>query len=699
MTPTRTRTRPMPKHSRHRRRRLSGHPWRIFGPPVAFWALNIAAVTTLPRDAAVAIVAASGAASIGVGLANWRRWERRRWARPVRALARSLDAFNGDPERAEGLPHSPALSALVRPVRDLQRRVLELQSQLSRDGDRSLDVDESAELAALSIQPDIRMTRSGTFEPPTGMGEASMAATAEFSTLDMINRLEPRSLRWMESSHSEQLFLGWSLAELREKSFLEVVQPDDRDLARQQLRIAIAKGEGHGMVYRITTARGETRAVELNVGVRYGPDRRILHLRCHLADVTAKLLDETELRRRTVELIQANDQLRKINRELERLKDRYGDLYQNAPAMYFAVDRRGRFLECNETLVRTLGIPREALVGRPAADLVPLGRKPSELDPFAELSPSEPIEFETEWARADGDPIAIWVTGSPVASGDGRVRQFRCAAQDLTAKRTLEAELKLKNDHLARANVELSRKNKELDEFTYVVSHDLQEPLRTLIAFSDFLMSDQADRLDEEGKEHVRYIVEASRRLRSLIQDLLTLSRAGKVTAEFTPIDLAEVVAIIEADHAELLRSRGGEIRVVGPLPTIWGDRDRIGQLLANLVGNALKYNQDPRPTVSIGVEADEPGPMVTLSVGDNGIGIEPQFHSKIFLLFRRLHTREEYEGTGAGLAICQKIAQAHGGRIWVNSRPGEGSTFFVTLPRTGPAPHSAERPGAGHAP
>jgi light-regulated signal transduction histidine kinase (bacteriophytochrome) len=282
---------------------------------------------------------------------------------------------------------------------------------------------------------------------------------------------------------------------------------------------------------------------------------------------------------------------------------------------------------------------------------------------------------------SDGATIAVWVTGTTILGGDGRIRHIRCVAQDITAKRTLEAELQVKNERLALANTELSRKNKELDEFTYVVSHDLQEPLRTLIAFSDFLMRDQGDKLDDAGKEYVRYLVEASRRLRSLIQDLLSLSRAGKVTAEFSSVNLDEVVEVLKADLSELVRSRNAAILVESPLPEIWGDRDRIGQLLANLVGNGLKYNQNRDPKVEISAREDPEGRWVTLSVKDNGIGIEPQFHARIFQLFRRLHTREEYDGTGAGLAICQKIVQAHGGRIWVESEPGQGSTFHVMLP------------------
>jgi light-regulated signal transduction histidine kinase (bacteriophytochrome) len=171
--------------------------------------------------------------------------------------------------------------------------------------------------------------------------------------------------------------------------------------------------------------------------------------------------------------------------------------------------------------------------------------------------------------------------------------------------------------------------------------------------------------------------------MRALIHGLLHLSRAGKVTGDFAPVSLEELVAVVRADLGELVRTRGAEIRTRGPLPTLWGDRDRIGQLLTNLIGNGLKYNESTEPWVEVGTLSQEAGPWVTIYVRDNGIGIDPQFHAKIFQLFRRLHTREEYEGTGAGLAICMKIVQAHGGRIWVESTPTEGATFFVSLKRS----------------
>jgi light-regulated signal transduction histidine kinase (bacteriophytochrome) len=186
--------------------------------------------------------------------------------------------------------------------------------------------------------------------------------------------------------------------------------------------------------------------------------------------------------------------------------------------------------------------------------------------------------------------------------------------------------------------------------------------------------------------------------MRAMINGMLNLSRAGKVIGEFREVDLEALVAVIKTDLRELIRSKNAEVRISGRLPTVWGDQDRMGQLLANLIANGLKYNQSRNPWVEIAAAesaGDRPvgvkrgvdsGEEATISVKDNGIGIEPQFHGTIFQLFRRLHTQDEYEGTGAGLAICNKIAQAHGGKIWVESIPGQGATFYVRVPLCSPS-------------
>ena len=469
-----------------------------------------------------------------------------------------------------------------------------------------------------------------------------------------------------------------------------MLHPDDRARAEDAFRQALVNGEFLGLVVGIRTAAGKAKMIEVNAGARYGADQRVSHLRCHVSDVTEKVHAERKLRLRTIELTQVNEQLRKINRELVELKDRYTDLYENAPAMYFTLDQHGDVVECNETLLTALERRREDLIGQSLDRFLDDSEVQRWRVKVAELLQTGSFEVESRWVKSSGEQLDVWISGRAVGGPKGQASQTRCVAQDRTAKHRLEAELSVMNLSLARANAELSQKNRELDEFVYVVSHDLQEPLRTLIGFSDFLKKDHAHRLDAEGQEFVTYLFDAAQRMRAMIHGLLKLSRAGKVTGEFGPVALSELVRVVQADLGELIRSRGARVHWLGPEGLLWGDPFRLHQLLANLVSNAVKYNQSAAPRVEIGTVdrlaepdagADETGAYQTFFVRDNGIGIDPRFHETVFQLFRRLHTLEEYEGSGVGLAICSKIVAAHRGRISVQSQPGNGSTFFVSLP------------------
>jgi PAS domain S-box-containing protein len=634
----------------------------LAGSLAAALAIAAAALAGSGQWALAAVLGVVAALSLAAAVVSGRRALRHRLIDQIRGLTSAVKSVSGDPTKRLEAPDMPEFAPLVQAIDVLRLKVATSPPQ-------------SAEHS---------MTPIGMYQTLDGFDSASYDATSssDFATIDMVNRLHPKSLRWLESSPAEQLFLGWSLAELRKKTFLDIIHPDDRNLAWEQLQSAVIRGEAHGLVYRIKTASGEAKAIELSVGVRYGSDMNINHLRCHVTDVTAKVRASRELKRRTRELTLVNHELRRTNRELQELKDLYSDLYQNAPAMYFSLDPSGDIIECNNTLLRTLGYRRDQLVGQQYVFLLLPARRALFTTYFEEFLRSGYIEVESRWRKANGDEIDVWVTGTAVRAPDGTLRHSRSVAQDVTPRRALEAELKEKNERLAQTNVELSRKNKELDEFTYVVSHDLQEPLRTLIAFSDFLVKDYGDVLDANGKEFVSHIVEASRRMRALIINVLDLSRAGRVTGEFAPVNLDEVIGLVRADLAELIRTRGAQFRVVGPLPTLWGDRDRLVQLFVNLISNGIKYNQTKAPVVEISSTPGDSDLWATILVRDNGIGIDPEYHTKIFQIFRRLHTREEYEGTGAGLAICQKIVQGHGGRIWVESELGKGATFYLTLPR-----------------
>jgi PAS domain S-box-containing protein len=639
--------------------------------------------------AGVLPVALVGAA-VGVTLTVGRLVEQRRWLQPLHNLATQIAAGAEDAAQPLELHATPELDELTRALSELRMSWVEA-SRLGASAAYYREVLAGAGGPGSPQKPATSMTRSGMLAAlPAAAAGAAPNLGGDSATTEMINRLEPNTLRWIEASTALQEFLSYPLPALREQSFLDIVHPDDHARVREQVKSALEKGEAHGLIVRIKTARGSPRVLEVNIGVRYSTDMAVTHLRCHLTDVSDKIRAERELRLRTRELTQVNEQLRQINRELEELKDRYRDLYQNAPAMYYSLEADGRVIDCNDTLLRTLGYGREGLVGRPFAEVVATPARPAFAARLDELQRRGAVELESQWQKASGELIDVWVSATAVQNHDGKFLHTRSVAQDVTARHRLEAELKEKNEHLAQTNEELSRKNREMDEFAYVVSHDLQEPLRTLIAFSDFLLRDCGAQLDRSGKEYVHHLVDASRRMRALIHGLLHLSRAGKVTGELGPVNLEEVVGVVKADLGELIRSKGGQIRTAGTLPTVWGDRDRLGQLFANLASNGLKYNQSRDPWVEVGTLTPESGSWATLYVRDNGIGIDPQFHGRIFQLFRRLHTREEYEGTGAGLAICKKIVQAHGGRIWVESTPNQGATFFFTLkiaPQDAPSP------------
>lgn len=228
----------------------------------------------------------------------------------------------------------------------------------------------------------------------------------------------------------------------------------------------------------------------------------------------------------------------------------------------------------------------------------------------------------------------------------------------------------------ARAG-DLARANQELDDFTYIASHDLKEPLRGISAYCGILQEDYHERLDENGRRMTATLVTLCQRLSQLIDDLLAYCRAGRMP-ELVELELDEVLNEVLATLSPAIESRGGVVRRLGRLPRVRGESRLLGMVLQNLISNGLKFNSSATPTVEIGTTEGE---QARIFVRDNGIGIEPRHHEAVFAVFRRLHARDKYEGTGAGLAIARKIVEQHGGRICLESEPGRGSTFFITLP------------------
>ncbi len=285
-----------------------------------------------------------------------------------------------------------------------------------------------------------------------------------------------------------------------------------------------------------------------------------------------------------------------------------------------------------------------------------------------------PFQLEYRLRTADGRSMWLWEQGTAVLSKDGEVEALEGFIADISERKRADEELQRR----AKA---LSASNAELEQFAYAASHDLQEPLRMIASYAQLLDRRYRGKLDNDANEFIRFIVEGAARMQTLIRDLLAYSRASRTAPATERVDLADCARASLANLRAVLDENGAAVEV-GPLPKIRGQGTQLVQLFQNLIGNALKYHADAPPRVRVWSERSGDDWLVT--VQDNGIGIEPQYHAQIFDLFRRLHGRKEYSGTGIGLAICKKIVENHGGRIWVDSASGQGAAFHFTLPVEG---------------
>ena len=281
---------------------------------------------------------------------------------------------------------------------------------------------------------------------------------------------------------------------------------------------------------------------------------------------------------------------------------------------------------------------------------------------------------EMAFLAKGGDRIPVLFSGAVMRGEDGDITGLVCVATDITERVATE-------ETLARKTLELETSNEELRRFAYVASHDLQEPLRIVTTYLQFFEQRFGKGLDGEAREFIDIVVDAAKRMRNLIRDFLVYSRIEGQETVMGATDLGEVVEAALANLEPRIDETGADINISESLPTVTGSPVRLISLFQNLIGNAIKYRDpDRRPDIRIFVEPY--GDDWRIGVSDNGIGIEPKYGEKIFVLFQRLHGQGVYDGTGIGLALCKRIVEQHGGRIWMTSAPGEGSTFYFTLPK-----------------
>lgn len=336
-------------------------------------------------------------------------------------------------------------------------------------------------------------------------------------------------------------------------------------------------------------------------------------------------------------------------------------------------DLNGIIMSWNTAAERLFGYTAAEAIGRSITMLIPADRLGEEPAILERLGRGERVDhFETIRMRKDGSLLNISLTISPVKDASGRVVGASKIARDIT-------ERVRKDEALGEANRALRQANADLQQFAYSASHDLQEPLRMVRAYSELLNKKFADKLGPAGEEYLRHTVQAAIRMQNLLKDLriyTQISTAANEPAE--EIDAGEVLRNTLQGLGVAISESGASIEATA-LPRVRMHEFQLEQVFQNLIANSIRYRKDLPPRIKISAVLQDNN--YVFSVQDNGIGIEPQFREQIFGIFKRLHSGAEYPGTGMGLAICQRIVERGGGRIWVDSEPGQGSTFRFTVP------------------
>lgn len=368
-------------------------------------------------------------------------------------------------------------------------------------------------------------------------------------------------------------------------------------------------------------------------------------------------------------------------------RERLAAIVESSDDAIISKDLNGIIRSWNKGAERIFGYTAEEIIGRPVTVLAVPERVEEIPNILARIQRGERVDhYETKRQTKDGRVLTISLTVSPIRDGSGTIIGASKVARDITALKQAEEERslllfesQLAREALTRSNIELRRANEALEQFAFSASHDLKEPLRMVSIYCQMLQRKCRGKFDAEMDEYVQFAVDGAKRMELLVGNLLAYTQAVSLSKEPSPSVSAS--AVLE----QTLKNLRGAIEETGariesePLPMLLVPEVSLLQLFQNLVGNAIKYHGDAPPVIQ--VSAEQQNGMWRLCVRDNGIGIDPEYHEQIFGIFKRLHTSDAYQGTGVGLAICQKIVERYGGRIWVESKEGQGSRFYFTLP------------------
>lgn len=486
------------------------------------------------------------------------------------------------------------------------------------------------------------------------MTAALQQSEERYRQLFMANRavellIDPENGCVVDANEAAARFYGWSLETLRGMSIAEINTLTPEQI-RAEMTLAALERRDH-FLFQHRLANGDVRDVEVHSGPVAQGGKQLLYSIIH--DVTER---------------------RRAENALALSETRFRALFEDSPLAIQVLDPGGRTVRVNAAWRRLWqgeleGAPSEDAQLRRAGIVAHLRRA------FAGDVVEIPAFRYRLGTVSEDDGGWRWVRGYayPIRDPDGDGHQLIVVWENVTEKRSQE-------ERLRETLSELERSNADLEQFAYVASHDLQEPLRMISSYIGLLRRRYGDEMKDEALEFMAYAVDGAHRMQDIINDLLTYSRVGRKGQPFVACSLRGALDTALDALTVGLRDSGAEVTVEGDLPVISGDALELSRLFQNLIGNALKYRR-PETSPVIRIACEQEDAFWRVSVTDNGIGVAQEFHERIFQIFQRLHTRDEYGGTGVGLAICKKIVERHGGQIGISSQEGEGACFWFTLP------------------
>ncbi len=430
-----------------------------------------------------------------------------------------------------------------------------------------------------------------------------------------------------------------------------IICSEDLPIYEGHLHEAVEEMKPELVQFRIVRRDGEQRWIEHNCQPVFDADGKFLGIRGSNRDVT---------------------QRRQAEEAIKHFAHLTASIINSLPGIFYLIDEYGHFIRWNENFERVTGYSAEDISKMTNLDFIGKDEKQLVAEKLQEVLTKGETSVEVYLVSRAGKKTLFFFTGARMLV-DGK-KYVVGMGIDITERKRAE-------DALRQMSEELIRSNADLRQFSYVASHDLQEPLRVISTCVQLLVKRHKGKSSESLDELVKYIVDNAKRMQELIRDILDYSRMETGKKTFKPVDFSQAVEEVLVS-LKVAMVESGAIVTYDRLPTIVADKVQMNSLFQNLIDNAIKFHNNETPKVHI--SAERKGDEWIFSVQDNGIGIEPEFTDKIFDVFKRLHTREEYPGTGIGLAICKKIVEHHGGRIWFESEPGKGSTFYFTIPDRG---------------